>query len=78
MLTSWVESVLHHLRAQPRGRQGLPEGTRSPLGLNSASASVTTADQVPTVAGTDSLGTRWPGNMAAAGLLSRGLGATNY
>lgn len=49
MLTSWMESVLHHVRAQPRGRQGLPEGTRSPLGLNSASASVTTADQVPTV-----------------------------
>lgn len=50
MLTSWMESILHHLWAQPRVRQGLPEGTRSPLGLNSSSASVATADQVPTAA----------------------------
>lgn len=50
MLTSWMESILHHLWAQLRVRQGLPEGTRSPLGLNSSSVSVTTVDQVPTTA----------------------------
>lgn len=50
MLTSRMESILHHLWAQLRVRQGLPEGTHSPLGLNSSSASVTTADQVPTTA----------------------------
>lgn len=45
-----MEAFLHHLWAQLRVGRGLPEGTRSPLGLNSSSVSVTTADQVPTTA----------------------------